>query len=103
MLVNLTPHDVNVVNGSESVKIKRSGTVARVELRHLRVGTVSGVPIVRTLYGEVTGLPPFDGENIFIVSHVVRDACPDRVDLAVPTTMLKDCHGHTVGCKALSI
>ena len=42
--------------------------------------------IYRATYGEVTGLPAPQGVIGFIVSGMVKAACPERYDLLVPAT-----------------
>lgn len=97
MLINLTPHPINIIDGPT---LPSSG-VARVSASSETVGSVDGVPIVRQSFGDVEGLPDqVDGMHI-IVSRMVAAACPDRADLLVPADMVRDDQGRIVGCRSL--
>ncbi len=103
MFINLTPHAINLYfpNG-ESVTIPPSGTVARAKEITTVVGT--GVPgsirVVSITYGEVEGVPEFDG-NTYLVSALVRAALPRRFDVLSPGELVRDEKGAVVGCRAL--
>lgn len=79
-MINLTPDTINVVDGvdGETVHtIPASGQVARVVTALLNLGTLGlpgGVvlPVVSTVYGDVTGIPAPGGEK-FLVSSLVLD------------------------------
>ena len=79
-MINLTPHTINVVDGVDGetlVALPASGQVARVATTPLNLGTLGlpgGVvlPVVSTVYGDVTGIPAPGGEK-FIVSSLVLD------------------------------
>src|SRR5690554_2989187 len=59
-MINLTPHAITVraADGTDTT-FPPSGTVARVSTTDVVVGTcpVTGAPIVRRVFGDVTGLP----------------------------------------------
>lgn len=61
-LVNLTPHPIVLMRDGQSVAIPTSGTVARCGVTRERVGAVPveglDLPINRTRFGAVEGLPP---------------------------------------------
>jgi len=108
MIVNLTPHPVTLVGpDGRSATIEPSGKVTRVAATESEVGKVEVdgvvVPLVTTTYGEVVNLPEPDGATRYIVSRVVRAACPDRDDLLVPTRFVRDDTGAITGAQALSI
>lgn len=79
-IINLTPHDIGVIDGVDGVTvhtIPASGQVARVATRAVPVGTLGlpgGVvlPVTSTVYGDVTGIPAPGGEK-FLVSSLVLD------------------------------
>lgn len=105
MLVNLTPHTINFVNpeGAEILNLPPSGTVARVATNAQVVGDLDGIPVTHTVYGEIEGLPePQDGV-IYIVSGLVRTACPSRSDLACPGLQVRDSEGRVIGCQSLDM
>ena len=84
---NLTPHAITIraQDGTE-VTIPPSGTVARVSTTDEVVGTcpITGAPIVRRVFGEVTGLPE-DGTPC-LVSALVLSAVPGRAGVYAPDT-----------------
>ena len=56
---NLTPHTINFVSseGYPIMDIKPEGTVARVSVRTETVGEINGIPVIKSVYGEVMDLP----------------------------------------------
>lgn len=102
-LVNLTPHDINIQNLDGTFQtVWRDGTVARVEM--------ISTPIVRyplacqsfvNVKGKVVGLPEPVFGTVWIVSAMVREACPERKDLASPGELIRTESGIPTGCKGL--
>ena len=85
-MINLTPHAITIrVNGVDTV-IQPSGTLARVASTEEQVGVcpLTGAPIMRRVFGEVTGLPT-DG-SACLVSALVLSACAGRVGVFAPDT-----------------
>lgn len=84
-IVNLTPHEINLNNGTN---YPASGEIARAK-------TVWGDPgadgIGSVTVGEITGLPdPKDG-TVYIVSGIVSSIMKDRTDIVSPATGHSDC------------
>ncbi len=53
-LVNLTPHDVVIIQNGEVVsRISPSGRVARVSEQSISSGEINGIPLVKKQYGAV--------------------------------------------------
>ena len=107
-LVTLTPHEVVIlIDDPENytLKIRPSGTVARVAVALRRIGAIDGVPTVVGVYGAVDGLPAPDPKIHvnYIVSAMVRQALPARLDLVSPADFVRDAAGKIIGCKALEI
>jgi hypothetical protein len=101
MLVNLTPHDITIVSDSHSKSVPRDGTVARVSVTRELVAFVDGVPVYRSVYGPVVGLPgPAEGVA-FVVSALVRLAVPHRKDVFSPGELVRGADGQPVGCRGL--
>lgn len=113
MFVNLTPHAITLftVTG-ESITIPPSGTVARVEQHALLQKTHLGVRIVSSYFGDVIDLPPSRRESdypgaptsqpvYYIVSAMVRMACPDRHDLVSPGDLKRNEKGEVIGANSL--
>jgi hypothetical protein len=115
MIVNLTPHPVTLVGDGGLTTILPSGKVARVATTEAEVGNVEVngvvVPLVTTTYGKVMldsvmadkELPDPAENTWYIVSRVVRSACPDRNDLLVPTRFTRDQAGNIIAAHALSL
>jgi hypothetical protein len=99
MIVNCTPHEVIICG----VTFPPSGVVPRVSVATHVVGNHDGVPLVKGTYGEAEGLPPTEDGTIYIVSAMVRLACPSRKDLASPADLKRDESGRIVGCGALEV
>jgi hypothetical protein len=107
---NFTPHDINYYNDCVENPItvyKAFGGVARVEQAYCWRGLDFNwvdedcpVRLVRSTYGDVTGLPAEDGKTLFIVSAMVRLALPERHDLISPAMLVRDEFGHIIGCRA---
>lgn len=99
-VVNLTPHAINVVGYEE---IPAAGVVPRVAMQTKVIDFVAGLPLSITDYGEVQWLPEKMEGVSFIVSKMLKDACPDRYDLLYPAELVRDDKGNIVGCKSLGL
>ena len=101
-IVNLTSHDVVVVQGDRRVTIKSAG-VARRESWQVPVGTVEvdgmEVTILRTVIGDTCNLPAPAPDTYYIVSRVLAQANPDREDLLIPESLVRDRTGAIIGCE----
>lgn len=104
-LINLTPHDINIIDGDNKITIKASGTIARCALTDMLVKMIDGVPVYRQIFGDIEGLPGEKDGVIYIVSRIVADAAKSfgRTDVLCPASTIKDADGHIIGCKGLSI
>jgi hypothetical protein len=86
-IVNLTPHTIKIVNSdNEIIREYPSQGLARVSTTSEVIGEIDGIPVVRTAFSGVSGLPEPDGESVFIVSTPLAMACRDRDDLISPDT-----------------
>ena len=104
-IINLTPHPINLVSNDGRLidTIEPSGNVARISVQHETVGELCNVPLVKSVYGEIEGLPePIEGVW-YIVSGMVKSALPERKDLVVPAQLVRDDSGNVVGCAAFSV
>lgn len=102
-VLNLTPHAINVVTDAGTQTFAPSGQVARCASSSAQVGDLNGIPLFRTKFGEVQGLPePQDGV-LYVVSALVRQAVPHRPDVASPGDLVRDEAGNVVGCKGLIV
>ena len=105
MLVNLTPHTLNIFShsGSDSINIEPSGSVARCAVLSEDCGEFDGIPLTSTQMGKVEDLPdPIEG-TLYVVSMVVRSAVPERTDVASPGTLVRDEAGKPKGCQGLVV
>jgi hypothetical protein len=115
-MINLTPHAVRVVSpdGTLLAEYPASGLVARVSMETAPALTLYGqtgaeIPVCTQRPGPVTGLPPVRltgagsyGE-LYIVSAMVRTACPDRRDLFSPGELVRGADGQPTGCLGLVV
>ena len=108
--VNLTPHEVTVYDSAGQnvvLKIPPSGKVARVTTASKIVGYLNGIPVRRTEYGEIQGLPEPREGVIYIVSTIVlialREKGMKRDDVIAPDTnpdsIIRDKDGRVIGVK----
>ncbi len=99
---NLTPLAINVVlEDNAVVTIAPSGNLARCAEKSAVVGKVGDIPLYKTTYGDVGGLPAPEDGVIFIVSAMVRMAVPDRKDVFSPGVLVRNAAGEIIGCKGL--
>ena len=99
MLVNLTPHPINLAGQI----IPLSGQLARCSEIISEAGQFDGVSLINLAYGPVAGLPDPQPGTLYIVSALVRLALPGRSDLASPGTLVRDEAGKVVGCQNLVV
>ena len=73
------------------------------EAGELWAGRCNPVPLITQTFGEVVGLPAPEEGKFYIVSALVRAACPDRYDLGSPAELVRDDAGRIIGCRALEV
>ena len=119
-IVNLTPHTVNLIGLDGIRAFSPSGQVARVSTEYAdlnpsnmsfskeSIKALEGIKFISTEFGETINLPDCEKdefgniEKLFIVSAVLKTACPDRNDLIVPADLVRDEKGGVIGCRAFS-
>lgn len=109
--INLTPHTVNVVDSDENVilSVVPSGNVARVTTQQTVVGNVGSIEVVRTVFGDVDGLPDQQSDTVYIVSTLVLQALKanniDRDDVVAPDTSsaVRNNDGQILGVKRFQV
>ena len=103
--INLTPHDVTIVDGETKHTFPKQG-LARVQTIPLNPTMLGGIPFFTTTYGGTEGLPEPQEGIIFIVSMVVAQANPERRDIVFPASdpanSVRDEKGNLIGFKALT-
>jgi len=86
-IVNLTPHDVVVRTNAGDLVFPASGAMARVTSSQIADGDIDGIPVMKTVFGEVEGLPDPQPDTVFIVSGIVMTALKgSRSDVVQPDT-----------------
>lgn len=105
MIINKTPHPVNVVNADGSY-IHTFPKCEPMDLIRLAVNVkadepIGCIPTSVTVFGEPTGLPEYQSDVYYVVSQLVKNALPDRKDLLVPAEVLRDTGGNIIGCQSL--
>ena len=105
ILVNCTPHDINLYLADGFVIALESRCVARAKQTNRWIGNAdlegSYIPIVAAEYGEPIDLPDPEDGTLFIVSALTAAAAPDRKDLVGTTDLVRDEAGRIIGAKAL--
>lgn len=99
MIKNLTPHKIVLPD----LTIEPSNQVARCAEVSAPAGTIDGIELITRSYGAVAGLPEPQPGVMYIVSALVRLACPGRHDLASPGDVVRDAAGQIIGCKNLVV
>ena len=107
-LINLTPHDVNILNmdGELKIKIETDG-VARCSITRFREMSIKmddrEIRVNKTKFGNVDGLPDPQDNTWYIVSKPVAEALKHkRADLLIADQVMRD-NGRIIGCRALAI
>jgi hypothetical protein len=110
VIINLTPHAVNVIgkDGNIITSIPPTGKVARVRTVAIKTGTIEvdghAIDVVSTSYGEVEDLPDSSPGIAYIVSALVLQVlrgsrndviCPDTG----PESVVRDAKGGILGVK----
>lgn len=104
-IVNLTPHDVNIYEGNVLLMtIKASGIVARVSVTTniLAEKINNTIPVSKSCFGAVKGLPNPEKDTIYIVSRMIAERSKDRDDLYITNGSVRDENGHIIGCTSLT-
>jgi rubredoxin len=105
-LVNLTPHEIRLVpEAGGEVVVPPSGEVARCAVERRLVGHLLcdgvTVPLHRTVFGAVEGLPAPRAGVVCIVSALVAQAAK-RPDVVSIDDAVRDPQGRIVGARALA-
>lgn len=115
MIINMTPHAVNIITDEDTFSIPPSGKTIRLSQKVLPAGTgwFRGyeVPFTQTYYGDAivvsaegeSALPYENGDDVYIVSAIVKAALSDRSDLVVPAELVRDTDGKVIGCRSLGL
>lgn len=103
-ILNLTPHCINVVDSEgKALASFPSAGLARISSTTEVVGEINGLPLTKTLFGEVEGLPEEKEGVFYIVSAMIKSTLPNRRDLLVPGLQVRDDQGRVIGCQSLGL
>ena len=103
VLVNMTPHPLNIVQrNGEVLTVEPSGVVPRCASTEKLDQSIGLIDVTRQTLGEVEGLPEEIPGAFYIVSRLVASAATGRDDLLVPGPLVRDDQGRVIGCKGLS-
>lgn len=103
-VINKTPHDVKIVSEEgETLKVFPSEGTIRLSAKTVEVGEIGGIRLTKTQYGDPEGLPEEADGVYYIVSAMIKAACPDRRDLLVPAEQVRDEVGRIIGCRSLGV
>lgn len=98
--INLTPHKINVTGYGD---LEPSGIVSRSHGHLMQIDVIDGVPMMVAEFAGVSNLPEPKRGVMYIVPTHVREALPDRSDLASPSKLIRNSVGHVIGCGALQV
>lgn len=104
-IINLTSASISIAFhtefGAELKTIPASGQVAKVSTKEEFVGYIDGVPVTKTVFGEIEGLPEPEEGVMYLISSMVAQYCQGRDDILVPNGPVYDGSGNIVGCGSL--
>ena len=103
LIINMTPHPIYVLEKDSSCLKEAFPTmgIIRVNTKVTPCPSINGIPTSITEFGKAEGLPEERQRQFFIVSQLVKSACPDRFDLLVPTDVVRNADGNIIGCRTL--
>jgi hypothetical protein len=106
-LINTTPHDINYVHVDGTVQtFPKSDAPARcTETTVLEDSNFlgQGLRLVRKKFGMVENLPAPTPDTFYIVSAIVKAACPDRTDIVLVSDTVRNGEGQIVGCQSFAL
>ena len=85
ILINLTPHVIEIRTSAEPLVLDPHGPPARVSATQTQTGIVNGIPVMSVVYGAIEHLPEPISDVIYITSALVA-ACAKRADVLSPDT-----------------
>jgi len=108
---NLTPHKIVVYDSSGErvvLEVEPSDTVARVTPKQEELFRIGSVPVAKTEFGEVEGLPEPKKCTAYVVSTLVLNALKGkRPDVVAPDTspqsVIRDEEGRIKGIKRFQV
>jgi len=110
-LENLTPHSIVIEDKSGTLItiLPTPNFCPRIEIKTTLIKHIGNIPIFTTTYGKIVDLPYESTSsqgvhlNSYIVSRLVKNACPNRKDFLCPVGLLRDDKGNVTGCTGLTL
>jgi hypothetical protein len=105
VLVNTTPHKVNIMLQGEIIEIPAAKQPLRLREETEFTGIAGNIPLFRKEFILEDTLPPEDedGEILYIVPALVAQLFrKTRRDLVVPHGFVRDNNGNIIGCQGLA-
>ena len=106
-IINLTPHALNFLDAENRVILSvPSSGVARAAQRRESIGTIDAdgvtLPVARSVFGAVDGLPAPEAGTIYVVSALTAQAVPEREDVLIVDDSVRDESGCIIGVRGLA-
>lgn len=115
--INLTPHEIKIIEDDTVISVPPSGKSLRIACEFVKFGEIDGVTTYRAKYGEfelvenanpsnkTPGLPQIMPGPTYIVSGQCLEALRDsnRLDFAAPGELVRDAGGQPIGCRGLKV
>ena len=106
-IVNLTPHALNFLDAENRIVLTApSSGVARAAQRRENIGAIDAdgvtLPVTRSVFGAVEGLPAPEAGTIYIVSAITAQAVPEREDVFIVDDSVRDENGRIIGVRGLA-
>lgn len=100
-VVNLTPHEITVMDKDDQVLVvyPPCGTLARLVSEFGAARAFGEVPLGALRFGQVDGLPEPLAGVLYLVPLLVKLTTPNRPDVAVVVNEVRDECGRIVGCR----
>ena len=105
ILVNTTPHSVNIMLRDEIIVIPAAKQPLRLKEKTEFIGIAGSVPLFLKEFIPDDSLPPEDedGEILYIVPALIAQLFrKTRRDLVVPHDFIRDDKGNIIGCQGLA-
>lgn len=105
--VNLTPHEITIIQGDDECKIQPSGSLARLRYNVNKKTKIGGFKLVEFDNEVITGIPKPEDNKVFIVSSVIMQALRTngllRSDIVSPDTSrysaIRDKNGNIIAVR----
>ena len=105
-IINLTPHEINVIKDGEVILTLPSQGVARAESKSVEVDTINDIPVTEVSFGSPIDLPSPRENTVFVVSRITIESAKANgrtiEDLLTTDRLVRNDEGKVVGCESFS-